>query len=463
MKPDYYSDLALHYSTFLKTYENNHLKLIAVGPNGDDYNWTDIVMKNLGSDFWGLSLHYYTWMNNAPATDFKEEGWFRVMKSTLQMEEIVSKHSAIMDKYDPGKNIALVVDEWGTWYQVEPGTNPGFLFQQNSLRDALVAGINLNIFNNHCDRVKMAAIAQVVNVLQAMILTNDEKMLLTPTYHVFDMYKVHQDAFLVPTTLECENYQFEDEAVPALSISSSMDAEGKMHISICNLHATKTQNLKCTLKGYNAGSVTGQIITADKLNAHNNFENPNELTLQNFSACSLDKEQLNVEMPPHSVVTLELDGVLLSFDNAVKLKEPTRGLKYKMYEGNWFNLPDFENLQTTKAGIITDISFPEGNKGINFGLVYSGYIKIEESGMYTFNLVSDDGSKLSISGNTVVENNGRHGMIGREGMAYLHEGYHPVEIEFFQAGGGLGLEIYMQGPKQTERILVSEGQLYYEK
>lgn len=462
MKPEYYSDLALHYSAFLKNYGNNRLNLIAVGPNGEDYNWTDIVMKELRNNFWGLSLHYYTWLS-ASATDFKEDEWFRVMKSTLKMEEIVSKHSAIMDKYDPAKNLALVVDEWGTWYHVEPGTNPDFLYQQNSLRDALVAGINLNIFNNHCDRVRMAAIAQVVNVLQAMILTRDEQMLLTPTYHVFDMYKVHQDAYLVPSTLECENYQFEDDTVPALSISSSMDKEGKMHISVCNLHATKTENLKCVLKGYNGSTVTGQIITADQLNAFNSFENPDKLTLQNFSSYKLDKDQLNLEMPPHSVVTLELDGHLLPHDNSVKLRKPIQGLNYKMYEGNWFNLPDFKSMQPTKTGIISDISFPEGNKGTDFGLVYSGYIKIEESGMYTFSLASDDGSKLSISGNTIVENNGRHGVIEREGLIYLYKGYHPIEIEFFQAGGGLGLELYMQGLNHTEKYLVSERQLYHEK
>lgn len=462
MKPDYYSDLALHYSTYIRNYENHPLKLIAVGPNGDDYSWTDLVMKEIGNNFWGLSLHYYTSMGTS-ATDFKEDEWFRVMKTTLKMEELVSKHSAIMDKYDPAKNLALVVDEWGTWYNVEPGTNPGFLFQQNSLRDALVAGINLNIFHNHCDRVRIAAIAQVVNVLQAMVLTKDDKMLLTPTYHVFNMYKVHQDAYLVPSTLKCKNYQFEDESVPALSMSSSMDKEGKMHISICNLHATKTEDITCMLKGYKASAVKGQIITADKLNAYNSFENPNELRLQNFSAMELDKDQLLVKMPPHSVVTLELEGNLLANDNSVKLNKPIPGLKYKMYEGNWFNLPDFDNMETSKTGIISDISFPEGNKGIDFGLVYSGYIKIEESGMYTFSLASDDGSKLSISGNTVVENNGRHGVIEREGLVYLHEGYHPIEIEFFQAGGGLDLKIYMQGLNQPEKHLVSEKQLCHEK
>ena len=87
------------------------------------------------------------------------------------MEELVTRHSTIMDKYDPNKKVALAVDEWGIWTDVEPGTNPGFLYQQNSLRDAIVAATTLNIFNNHSDRVRLANLAQTVNVLQALVLT----------------------------------------------------------------------------------------------------------------------------------------------------------------------------------------------------------------------------------------------------------------------------------------------------
>lgn len=463
MKPDYYSDLADRYSTFLKNYGNNKLNLIAVGPNGDDYNWTDVVMKNLRGNYWGLSLHYYTWMTGNSATKFEEDGWFEVMEKTLRMEELVSKHSAIMDKYDPGKKLALVVDEWGTWYDVEPGTNPGFLFQQNSLRDALVAGINLNIFNNHCDRVRMAAIAQVVNVLQAMILTKNEKMLLTPTYHVFDMYKVHQDAYLVTSALDCDTYTYDGESVPALNISSSIDRNGKMHISICNLHATKTENLDCSLKGYQATSVKGQIVTADKLNTYNSFDKPDEIVIHDFTAFKLNSGKLNVEMPPHSVVTLELDGNLLAKDNSVNLKNPVQGLSYKMYEGSWDNLPDFNTLQPVKTGVITNITLPEGNKGSDFGVVYNGYIKVEKTGMYNFILASDDGSKLSVDGKTIVTNDGLHAVIEREGLIYLNEGYHSVEIEFFQKGGGSGLELYIENLKDGEKQQVTGDLLYHKK
>jgi alpha-N-arabinofuranosidase len=463
MKPQYYSDQALHYSNFLRSYGSNRLNQIAVGPNGDDYNWTDVVMKELGSNFWGLSLHYYTWMNSSSATDFKEDGWFQVMKKTSQMEEIVSKHSAIMDKYDPGKSVALVVDEWGTWYQVEPGTNPGFLFQQNSLRDALVAGINLNIFQNHADRVKMAAIAQVVNVLQSMILTKGDKMLLTPTYHVFDMYKVHQDAYLVPSTLACDKYSYGGDSVPSLSLSGSIDKSGKMHISVCNLHATETKKLTCNLKGYKSLKGSGQIVTANSINAYNSFENPNALGLQPFSAFKVTNGQLEIEMPAHSVVTIELDGTLETVDNSVPLKKPVQGLNYQLFDGAFSSVNDLKNVQPTEKGITGKIDFPIGNKGSNVGLIFNGFIKIEQSGMYTFFLTSDDGSKLVIDNKTLIVNDGNHAAIEREGTVYLSKGFHPVEVSFFQGGGGSMLRFEMEELKSGKREVLTEKDLWHEK
>jgi alpha-N-arabinofuranosidase len=465
MKPDYYSDLALHYSNFMRTYGSNRLKLIAVGPNGDDYNWTDVVMKESGTTFWGLSLHYYTWMTGASATQFNEDGWFEVMKKTSQMEEIVTKHSAIMDKYDPGKNVALVVDEWGTWYQVEPGTNPGFLFQQNSLRDALVAGINLNIFHNHADRVKMAAIAQVVNVLQSMILTKGEKMLLTPTYHVFDMYKVHQDAYLTPSTLECDNYTYGKESVSALSLSSSINKSGKMHISVCNLDANEAKTLTCNIKGYKSTKGSGQIITSKNLNEYNSFENPNALTLQPFSAFKINNNQLVIEMPPHSVVTIELDGALESNASAVKLNNPVQGLNYKLFDGAFRSVNELKNLVPAETGVTAKLAFPVGNgkKANDVGLTFNGFLKIENSGMYSFFLSSDDGSNLIIDNKSIILNDGFHGVVEREGIVYLDKGYHAIEVNFFQGGGGSFLGLEMQDLKNDKREVLTEKDFWREK
>jgi alpha-N-arabinofuranosidase len=445
MKPQYYSNVALQYSSFLKNYGSNNLKRILVGPNDADYNWTETVMKEVGTNMWGLSLHSYTWAQQASATNFNEEGWFKLLRQTLHMEELVTKHSEIMDKYDPAKTVALVVDEWGTWYAVEPGTNPGFLYQQNTLRDALVAGINLNIFNNHCDRVKMAAIAQIVNVLQSVILTSGDKMVLTPTYHVFDMYKVHQDAMMVPSSLTCENYTQGKYSIPSLNVSSSIDKDGKMHISICNLHATKTETLACNLNGFKATGVTGQILTSDKLNAHNTFENQNNIGIQNFLAFKLSGNLLDVNLPPHSVVVLEVSGEMIFVDKTIKVNDAKPGLQYKYYEGSWTTVPNFSLLKEIKSGISKNTSIIADIAETNYGLVYTGYIKIEKNGMYEFMLTSDDGSKLSIDEDNIVINDGLHGMVEQQGSQYLQKGYHKFELSFFQGGGGAGLQLLMQG------------------
>ncbi len=196
-------------------------------------------MRDAGQFIDGIDLHFYTitgtWRNKGKATEFTEAEWFEMVNYTKRMEEFITRHSAIMDQYDPQKRVWLIVGEWGTWHTVEEGTNPGFLYQQNALRDAVVAGYNLNLFNNHADRVKGANIAQTINVLQAMILTKGEQMILTPTYHVFEMYKVHQDATLLPINLEEGTYTYGGESTGAVSASASRDSQGRIHITLVNM------------------------------------------------------------------------------------------------------------------------------------------------------------------------------------------------------------------------------------
>lgn len=260
---------------------------------------------------WGLALHYYVvptgeWQHKGSATEFDDNLWYATMKRALFMDELVTRHSAIMDKYDPGKRVALVVDEWGCWHDVEPGTNPGFLYQQNTLRDALVAGVTLNIFNNHCDRVKMANIAQTINVLQAMILTDKEKMIVTPTYHVFDLYKVHQNAELVDTYLESPTLQVGDSTLPQLSVSSSIDSDGVIHISLCNMSLESAAEIKCDIRGMEVSSVSGSILTASEMNAHNTFEKPDAVKPAGFDGAVLGSDGLVIQLPAKSVVVLAL-------------------------------------------------------------------------------------------------------------------------------------------------------------
>ena len=306
MRPEYYADLYRRYSTYLRNFAGNRLYKIACGPSGANYHWTEVLMREAGRHMNGIAPHYYcgSGKKSRSATRFSEEDWFAQLKRALYMEELISKHSAIMDKYDPEKRVGMLVDEWGAWHHVEPGTNPGFLYQQNSLRDALVAGITLNIFNNHCDRVKMANIAQTVNVLQAMILTKGEKMILTPTYHVFDMYKVHQDATLLPVELECGDYQFGDEKIPTLNVSASRDKTGKIHISLCNLDPKNSAEIICKLRGAKGQNASGLILTADAITAYNTFDNPEIISTTAFRDFKLKGDILKVTLPSKSVVVL---------------------------------------------------------------------------------------------------------------------------------------------------------------
>jgi alpha-N-arabinofuranosidase len=312
MTPEFYSDNYKRYATYARNYPGTPLKRIASGSNGKDYNWTEVCMKNIGPDkMWGITLHWYTlptgnWSKKGSATDFDEAQYFSTMRNCLEMDDIVTKHAAIMDKYDPKKKVALVVDEWGIWTDVEPGTNPGFLYQQNSLRDALIAGTTLNIFNNHCDRVRMANLAQTINVLQALILTDKEKMLLTPTYHVFDMYQVHQDAKYLPVKLNSPDYVNGNDKLPAVNVSASIDSNKVIHISLVNIDATKKINIRTTLSGLNWSKVTGQILTSEKLTDINTFENPNKIKIGSFTGAGKQGNDLVADLPPHSIVVLTL-------------------------------------------------------------------------------------------------------------------------------------------------------------
>ncbi|WP_207510602.1 alpha-N-arabinofuranosidase [Longitalea luteola] len=311
MTPEYYADVYRKYATFMTGWSNEtKIFRIASGANSKDYNWTEVLMKKIPHNMvGGLALHHYSvieWNKKGPAVDFTEQQYFQTMKSALFMDSLVTKHAAIMDKYDPQKRVALVVDEWGGWYDVEAGTNPGFLYQQNTMRDAMIAGATLNIFHNHCDRVRMANLAQTVNVLQAVILTKEEKMILTPTYHVMEMYNVHQDAKMVPLTIRSNSYMFGNEKLPAISASASKDSTGAMHISLVNIDPKAAQDLAITLEGGNYKTVSGRILTSAKLQDHNTFEEPAKIKPATFQGAALKGRSLNVKMPPFSVVVLEL-------------------------------------------------------------------------------------------------------------------------------------------------------------
>lgn len=311
MTAGYYVNEYRKYTTMMTSYSNTEgLFRIAVGPGTEDYAWTETVMKEVPARrIEGLSIHHYSvinWSKKGSATQFSEEEYFRTMEQAWRMEGMIKKNSEVMDKYDPQKKVALIVDEWGGWYDVEPGTNGAFLYQQNSMRDAMIAGLSLNIFNNHCDRVRMANLAQMVNVLQAIVLTKEEKLVLTPTYHVMEMYNVHQDAVMIPLAMASKDYTLGEKKIQAVSASASKDKSGIVHISLVNMDANNTQEIKIDLGSLPATAVTGRILQSGKLQDHNSFENPGKINPAVFNSASVNGNNLSVKLPPFSVVVLAL-------------------------------------------------------------------------------------------------------------------------------------------------------------
>lgn len=298
MRPEYYADLYRRYQTYVRQYTKEPLYKIACGPNIDDYNWMDVLMKNAAPFMDGISLHHYAlasvWEDKRPALGFPEKEWFSLIDSALKMDELITRHSTIMDKYDPDKRVGLIVDEWGSWLAVEPGTNPGFLYQQNTIRDAMIASLTLNIFHKHAERVQMANIAQMVNVLQAMILTEGAEMIKTPTYHVFDLYKNHQDATLVDA----------DGAVSGTTSYTVSKKDGVMTASFCNYSLTDAETVMLSLVDGAVGEVTAEGVFGSKMDDHNSFENPEAVAKQAFTDFSVDGNEVTITLPPMSVVSV---------------------------------------------------------------------------------------------------------------------------------------------------------------
>ena len=314
MTPEFYANEYRRYQTYVRNYDpEKPVKKVCCGANVDDYFWTEGVMKTCFSHAeWAhgfmdyLSLHYYVhpegWEIKGSSTDFDGDVWYKTLNKALHMDELITRHGTIMDKYDPEKKVGMCVDEWGAWYTCEPGTNPGFLYQQNTMRDALVAGINLNLFNKHSDRVKMANIAQMVNVLQSMILTEGEKLVKTPTYHVFDLYQVHQENDLLASSLETEQVGLEDEyMVPNLTESVSVDANGVLHITMTNVDLEKAYPVEAVLLGKEAGEIKAEIVTGH-MQDKNTFEAPETVGVQAFDGVQATKEGISFTIPACSVL-----------------------------------------------------------------------------------------------------------------------------------------------------------------
>lgn len=322
MRPEYYSDLFRRYSTYCRNYDKHRLYKIASGASDYDYNWTKVLMKNVGNRMNGLSLHYYTvkdWSDHkGSATHFDNQEYYWTIGKCLQIEDVIKKHCAIMDQTDPQKKIGLLVDEWGTWWDEEPGTIKGHLYQQNSMRDAMVAALTLNIFQRHTDRIRMANIAQVVNVLQSMILTDTigtGQMVLTPTYYVFKMYRGFQDATYLPMDVTTDSMNVEgghmfkmvNGKIPDVSVSAARKKDGSFIISLANTSLDKAQATKIILDGTKIKTVNGDILTSDKINDYNDFNNPDKVKEKVFKDAKIKKNVLNIKIPAKSIIVLNLN------------------------------------------------------------------------------------------------------------------------------------------------------------
>jgi alpha-N-arabinofuranosidase len=329
MTADVYAGRYRQFQTYAKNYSGNRLFKIASGSNDVDYNWTEILMREA---FWGMdaiSLHFYTlpgggWRDKGPSTKFGEEMYYRGIKSGLMLDELITRHKTVMDKYDPAKKVVLAVDEWGVWTNPLEGTKPGFLEQQNSIRDALIAASSLDIMNAHVDRVKLANIAQTVNVLQAMVLTNGSKMLLTPTYHVFNMYKVHHNATLLPVYANIKRYvtdwdkpvvsrfdlRLDKPGIPVISSTVSKDAAGKINFTVSNLHPNDAQEVTFEIRGVKVNRIvqeSAKILTGNSVDAINTFENPEQVQPKSFRDAKLNNGTLTLKIPKHSLVVISLE------------------------------------------------------------------------------------------------------------------------------------------------------------
>lgn len=316
MRAEYYADVYRQFATFARSSGDKRLYKVACGANGDDYEWTETLMRMVGKQMSGLSLHYYTmpkyyrteeypWEEKAQAVGIDRGQYYRSLRRALYMDELIARHKHVMDRFDKEGRVGIVVDEWGTWHRAEEGTNPGFLFQQNTMRDAIVAAVTLNIFNNHSDRVRMANLAQMVNVLQSVILTKDEQMVLTPTYHVFDLFKGHQDATRIESYVQQDVAGTEEAKVPTLHVSASESDAGEVRVTLVNLSADEGQQVGCYFAGRAFRTATFRYIMGD-INSYNGFGEAETISVRSMPDARITDNHLTLNMPACCVMELLL-------------------------------------------------------------------------------------------------------------------------------------------------------------
>lgn len=306
MRPEYYSDLYRRYATYCRNFGDNRLYKVASGASDYDFRWTEVLMQQIGSNRMdGISLHYYTvrnWDDKGSATEFDQKEYYATIRKALGIEPVLQRHIALMDAYDPDGRVDLLVDEWGTWFDEEPGTIRGHLYQQSTMRDAMVAALTFNIFHRYTERVKMANIAQIANVLQSMVLTRGKDMVLTPTYHVFRMYKVHQQAeFLPATCVEGATGECSD-----VSITASRNEAGEVNLSVVNPSLTEARKVIIEFNAAVSGKPTAEILRAKRINDFNDFGKEPKVAPAPFDKVRLTGNRVEIEIPAQSIVSVNI-------------------------------------------------------------------------------------------------------------------------------------------------------------
>ena len=313
--PEDYASAYRRYQTYARNFGKNRLYKIASGASDYDYNWTNVLMKKAGRHMNGLSLHYYTvwdWKDKGSSTDFDDDLYYYTLGKALEIDTVIGRHKEIMDKYDPRKRVDLIVDEWGTWWEVEPGTNPGHLYQQNTMRDAMVAALSLNALHKHADRVKMANIAQVANVLQAMVLTKGDQMIVTPTYYVFKMYNPHKGGKFIPlnidtptTDVRSERREYE-RTVPMISATAT-EKDGVVTISVANTSLKDAAEITIPLKSLNVNTIqNADILHSEKISDFNDFDSPEKVKPEPFKGAEIKNGNLTLKLPKASITSISL-------------------------------------------------------------------------------------------------------------------------------------------------------------
>jgi alpha-L-arabinofuranosidase len=324
--PQEYAVEFRRYSTWLPTYGDN-LNLIASGPNTDDWNWTreflsEVLRKGPGGlrRIYGMALHHYAWnlsrgktqdwvAGKGDAVKFDTVDWYELLREGERMEGLVTGHWQVLSEFDHQHRVKLVVDEWGPWYR--PGSEATLgdqLEQMPTLRDAVFSGMTLDIFNRHPEKLAMANCAQLINCLNSLYLAHEDKFVITPVGHVFELYSSHQGGQALRTVFSAPNVHYDRDGQSAsywgLKGSASV-REKSLTITAVNPSTLEARLAEIALRGATVKEASMRFLSNADIHAHNTFDQRDVVAPQT-KQLTASEGVLVVEFPPASVVALNI-------------------------------------------------------------------------------------------------------------------------------------------------------------